>query len=91
MELMKQAEVRKEPIKTKGWTSRRKRGFKSCLIMSLLFLLILIAGFIGHGMVTFKPLIQGMLIAGMLIFDGIALGIFMRAEKEQRTQEETFI
>lgn len=55
--------------------------------MSLLCLVMLIAGFVGHGTVTFKPLIQGMLIAGMLVFDGIALGIFMRAENEQRKQE----
>lgn len=84
---MKQAEDRKESINTNSWTSGRKCGFKSCLIMSLLFLLILIAGFIGHGTVIFKPLIQGMLIAGMLIFDGIALGIFMRAENEQKKQD----
>ena len=84
---IKQAEVRKGSIKTNGWTSGRKRGFKSCLIMSLLFLLMLIAGFIFHGKVAFKPLIQGMFIAGMLIFDGIALGIFMRVENEQRKQD----
>ena len=81
---MKQAEVRKESIKTNGWTRGRKRGFKSCLIMSLLFLLMLLAGFIFRGNITFKPFIQGMLIAGMLIFDGIALGIFIRTENEQK-------
>lgn len=82
-----QAEVRKGSIKTNSWTSGRKCGFKCFLLMSLLCLVMLIAGFVGHGTVTFKPLIQGMLIAGMLVFDGIALGIFMRAENEQRKQD----
>ena len=72
---------------TDGWTSGRKCGFKCFLLMSLLCLVMLIAVFVAYEKVPFHTLIQGIFIVGMLIFDGIALGIFMRAENEQRKQE----
>lgn len=82
-----QTAVVKEPVKAYGWTTGRKRSFKSCLIMSLVCLLILIVGLADGETVASESLFQGISIAGMLLLDGIAFGIYMRTENEQRKQE----
>lgn len=82
-----QTAARKKPIKAYGWTTGRKRSFKGCLMVSLMCLLILIAGVAGGKHIASKLLFQGMFIVGMLLFDGIAFGIYMCTENELRKQE----